>query len=308
MYDLIGDIHGHADELKALLHKMDYRQAQGCWRHPQRQVVFLGDFVDRGPQQVETVAIARAMVEQGQALAVMGNHEFNAVAWATPHTQRPGEYLRPHNAKNRSQHRAYLEQVGEGSSLHREHIAWFKTLPLYLKLPELRVVHACWHLQHMAVLAPWLDEQGGILPDAWVTLTTPGTAAFVAVETLLKGLELELPEGRLFHDKDNHPRRHIRTRWWSRQARTYRDLALVPAEMTERIPHDPVPVGILPGYDGQKPLFVGHYWLNGTPAPLTEHIACLDYSVAAKHGGKLCAYRWQGEHRLLAAHFCWVER
>ncbi|WMC10097.1 metallophosphoesterase [Oceanimonas pelagia] len=95
MYDLIGDIHGHANELKALLTQMGYGQERGCWRHLQRRVIFLGDFVDRGPQQVEVVAIARAMVEQGQALAIMGNHEFNAVAWATPRPRGAGRIFAP---------------------------------------------------------------------------------------------------------------------------------------------------------------------------------------------------------------------
>ena len=63
--------------------KMGYSERGGVWQHPERKVIFLGDFIDRGPEQVETVQIARSMVEGGAALAVMGNHEFNAVAWAT---------------------------------------------------------------------------------------------------------------------------------------------------------------------------------------------------------------------------------
>ena len=43
MYDLIGDIHGHANELKALLAKMDYREEDCVWQHPERKVVVLGD-------------------------------------------------------------------------------------------------------------------------------------------------------------------------------------------------------------------------------------------------------------------------
>ncbi len=48
MYDLIGDIHGYASELKALLAKMDYQVTDGIWRHPERKMIFLGDSVDRG--------------------------------------------------------------------------------------------------------------------------------------------------------------------------------------------------------------------------------------------------------------------
>ena len=78
MYDLIGDIHGHAAELRQLLEKLGYSQHGGIYLHPDRKVIFLGDFIDRGPQIREALGIVRVMVESGSALAVMGNHELNA--------------------------------------------------------------------------------------------------------------------------------------------------------------------------------------------------------------------------------------
>ena len=170
MYDLIGDIHGYATPLKHLLAKLGYTEQGGVWQHPERQVIFLGDFVDRGPEQVETVRIARAMVDAGQAQAVMGNHEFNAVTWATPDPGVPGPCLRSHSAKHRRQHQAYLKQVGEGSSQHRDIIAWFRTLPLYLDLDGLRVVHACWHPPSLDVLTEYTDACQHVSSDAWPTL------------------------------------------------------------------------------------------------------------------------------------------
>ena len=99
-YDIIGDIHGHADALVTLLRKLGYREQQRAWKHPGRTAIFVGDFIDRGPGQLETVNLVRSMVEAGAALAVMGNHEFNAIAWNTPHPDLAGEYLRRRNAKN----------------------------------------------------------------------------------------------------------------------------------------------------------------------------------------------------------------
>ena len=54
------------------------------------------------------------------------------------------------------------------------------------------------------------------------------------------------------------------------------------------------------------PVFVGHYWLTGTPTPLAANVACTDYSVAK--GGKLVAYRWDGESELSADKFHWAGR
>jgi hypothetical protein len=309
MYDLIGDIHGYATELKALLTKMDYQEIDGVWQHPdERQVIFLGDFVDRGPEQIETVQIAKAMVDKGKALAVMGNHEYNAVAWATQEPANSSEYLRPHTDKNLHQHREFLEQVGEGSELHDIFLEWFKTLPLFLDLPDLRVVHACWHPDHLQKIGPFLDNQNSLLPDAWKSTAREGSEPYLALETLLKGLEIRLPEGYEFRDKYNHLRTNIRTRWWDLESTTFQKLAMVPPEVLELIPDRSIPDDVLPGYDGKKPLFVGHYWMSGEPEPLNDHIACLDYSVAGKHGGKLCAYRWDGESKLLKENFYYVSR
>ena len=73
--DIIGDIHGHAIELVALLENLGYQRHGQCYRHSDRKVVFVGDFVDRGPAIGEVIAIARATVEAGDGFAVMGNHE-----------------------------------------------------------------------------------------------------------------------------------------------------------------------------------------------------------------------------------------
>lgn len=75
-FDIIGDVHGCADELEALLGRLGYVDDDG-WRHPEgRKVVFLGDLVDRGPRVVDALRIAMDMVEGGQALCVPGNHEI----------------------------------------------------------------------------------------------------------------------------------------------------------------------------------------------------------------------------------------
>jgi hypothetical protein len=57
----------------------------------------------------------------------------------------------------------------------------------------------------------------------------------------------------------------------------------------------------------EKPVFIGHYWMEGNPQPLAPNIVCLDYSVA-KPDGKLVAYRWDGEQAIGPERFIWVER
>ncbi len=99
-YDLIGDIHGHSEPLVELLEKLGYRLSDGVYRQPDRRVIFLGDFIDRGPNQRDVIKIVRPMIEEGAALSVMGNHEFNAIAYFTEDPDDPGQYLRQHTSSS----------------------------------------------------------------------------------------------------------------------------------------------------------------------------------------------------------------
>ncbi len=80
-FDLIGDVHGCADELESLLEQLGYRRdKQGVHRHADgRKVVFLGDLVDRGPRIPDVLRIVMAMVDAETALAVPGNHDLKLV-------------------------------------------------------------------------------------------------------------------------------------------------------------------------------------------------------------------------------------
>jgi hypothetical protein len=114
-YDVIGDIHGHADKLVGLLREMGYEQRSGAWRHAERTAVFVGDLIDRGLQQRESIGIPRAMVEAGSAHMVLGNHEFNAIAYAQWSEER-GDYCRSRlgesGKKHIDQHAAFINQIG----------------------------------------------------------------------------------------------------------------------------------------------------------------------------------------------------
>ena len=317
-YDIIGDIHGQADKLEALLHKLGYRSTADVWRHPDRQAIFVGDFVDRGPAQLRSVNTVRRMVDAGTALAVMGNHELNAIAWHTPDLRQSGEYLRRHQSpkygeKNRQQHSAFLAEVEDYPAMHCEIIDWFLTLPLWLELPEFRVVHACWHAPFMTWLSPRLSGGRYLTRDLMMEATTEpadeterdnGTPSiFNAVEALTKGIEISLPLGHQFLDKDGHERKRVRVRWWDEGATTYRSAAMLsPAECA------PLPDLAIPQHARveitSKPVFFGHYWLTGLPALQSDRSACVDYS--AGKGGPLVAYRFDGEQNLSPDRFVWV--
>jgi hypothetical protein len=304
-YDIIGDIHGHALTLTALLEKLGYSRHAGIYQHPERKVIFLGDFIDRGAHQRQTLDTVRPMIDAGHALAVMGNHEFNAVAYATPLDER--SHLRPRNPGNEKQHAAFLAEYPVDSPDYLAVIDWFKTLPLWLDLGDLRVVHACWDKDIIARL-----EQHHKGPRLTNTLlrhaSTKGRQEYEDVEILLKGKEIRLPDGHSYFDSYGKERHYMRMRWWDRTSTTYRGKFLGMREWETHIPDDEIDGdhGITYGHH-EPPVFLGHYWQSGTPAPFESNVACLDYSVA-KPGGKLVAYRWNGEQHLHADAFVWVDR
>jgi len=65
VWDIIGDIHGCADSLQVLLRKLGYVSSNGVYRHPARKAAFLGDFIDRGPDQLGVLDTVRAMTDAG---------------------------------------------------------------------------------------------------------------------------------------------------------------------------------------------------------------------------------------------------
>lgn len=74
MYDLIGDVHGCVNELVELLTLMGYN-GDGMAHPNGRKAVFVGDLCDRGPSSDEVLDLVMEMVEEKNAIVVMGNHD-----------------------------------------------------------------------------------------------------------------------------------------------------------------------------------------------------------------------------------------
>lgn len=305
-YDIIGDIHGQIGKLEALLKKLGYRIKDGAWRHPQgRMALFLGDLVDRGPGQVEVLTIVRNMIEAGSGRSILGNHEWNAIGYASRDPDN-GEWLRARSANKTFQHKAFLEQVGIDSPLHKELVTWFKTLPPFLDLGKVRACHAWWNPESIARVGAAVDGFGRLDESFMLKSFRKGSAPWADMEAVTKGWEIRLPDGLTFLDPIGVERKDIRVRWWDGKALDYRAAALVPDEERERIPDIPLPEGVKLGAVGYVPTFVGHYWLTGTPGVQSPTVAVLDFG--AGKAGPLVAYRWDGEDVLSNDKLVWVNQ
>lgn len=234
--DIVGDIHGQLGALQNLGAALGY---DADWSHPDgRVLLFLGDLIDRGDASLEVVELVARLVAERKAMCLMGNHEYNLVAY---HLRLPG-YERPKH----SNHNTITHMQQEPTRWHAA-LAFLAELPIAIELPDLRIVHACWHgefVENLKQLLPALppkrnDAVGQV--EARVILGSPfingqlRTGLTVADdnpphEVLIKGPEIATEP---FNDADGKRRYHQRATWWN--------------DLSVPVPRD-------------KPLVFGHYW------------------------------------------------
>ena len=205
--DIIGDIHGYADKLVGLLTEFGYTHDGECFVPPAgHRALFIGDLIDRGSQQIATLEIVFAMLDADVADAVMGNHEYNALAFATSDPEQPTQYLRSHDDAHTRQHEAFLAEVPFGSEAHRYWLNRLYEIPLWLETDDACFVHACWDVDSMAVLKPFLTSDNCLTPRALKATSREFTPPFDALERVLKGVEVPLPDGLVMIDKEGTER------------------------------------------------------------------------------------------------------
>jgi hypothetical protein len=325
-YDIIGDIHGYYDELLLLILKLGYYMEGEIYVHKEdRNIVFVGDLIDRGPKIRETLQLVKLLVDTGLAYCVKGNHEYNAINfWEISNTD--GEYYRKHTRQNIIQHYKTIESFQNRDEEWLEYIAWMNQLPIILDMGDFRVVHASYHplidelMKEVSKISSTYEKQNMLTTDLGRSKTKEGwkikdVYVYDIIECTLKGSDVPLPEGLYFYDKEGTKRIKSRTKWWlSPINNTYdkylADHAAGANELRNmKVDIDLIDVNYHSGYSpDDKPIFFGHYWLKmNTDGPKiqTPNVCCLDYSVAKK--GHLVAYRYDGEKVLSNNKFIYVE-
>ncbi len=213
-------------------------------------------------------------------------------------------YLRPHNAKNNKQHEATLKEFEVHPEEWKSYLDWFYSLKIFLDLPELRAVHACWDDDHIH----WLKEQNFYTMNEKLLIDShdKNKEVYKVINDILKGKEFSIPELYAWKDKDGHLRTENRWKWWKHPNQFSYDKFLFncPAQLLDKMINEKIDARI---YDKDAPpIFFGHYWLEDSyPVIQTENVICLDYSIAK--GGNLVAYRWSGEYKIDNKHFVSVK-
>jgi len=298
MYDIIGDVHGHADQLRSLLTKMGYGMVGDVYSHPTRKAVFVGDFINRGPKIRETLNLIRKMVEEGSAFAILGNHEMYAVLYYLRDLE--GKYYKKRIPKYQLQINQTLAEFSSFKEEFKSHLKWLRTLPMYLDFGPIRVVHACWDNENIkllqeTIIGPKLHKS--LLREIALNDTEFSEKFW---ETC-KGIDFQMPRDLLIFDDEGRPHRSFRMKWWDTpEGKTFKDISL---ETRFELPAYTVPREIIQSrkpYSENDPIvFFGHYCLKECCGILADNLCCVDSCVSRT--GKLVAYRWGGEQKLQKA-------
>jgi len=320
-YDVVGDIHGHVKELHALLDRLGYKQTGVIWAsQTERKLIFVGDLIDKGPSSREVVQTVRSLCDQNLAICIMGNHEYNALCFHN--LDLKGRPLRSViKRSNREQHKATLDSYEGFEDQFYDDLNWFLTLPLFWEEEGLRVVHACWQSE---LIQNYLEHYGTNkieTQERLRELATKGTWQYDFIESVLKGLEVELPKGTSFKDKYGKTRTMTRLNWWA-QGEAYGEVTEVrnlSPENLEGSDHQSllnqvVDESSLYTYCPEEPLVIfGHYWQSKKQVDGGEirNALCVDFSVAddkrTPQDRHLAAYCWSGERQFNLGNLIAVE-
>jgi hypothetical protein len=293
MYDIIGDVHGEASLLKKLLKKMGYSKSNGSYSHPGRTAIFVGDFINRGPEIRKTIRMIRSMVENGSAMAVLGNHELNAIIYHTKDKQGTSLIKKP--SKHFLSLFKTINEFSPSPEELKDNLNWLRTLPLFLDLGEIRIVHACWSDAAIDV-ARSIHTEGRIKKKVFRSIHKKSDETVTkSVWLLTKGVYLKMPSDLHIRNNKGVMPRSFRIEWWeSPDGKTFNELSF---ESKYKLPDYTVPGEILPTvhpYPEDAPLlFFGHYCRANGPVIIKPNICCVDSCVTGT--STLTAYRWNGE-------------
>lgn len=133
---VIGDIHGCDQLLEKLLQEI-------AWDPATQRLIFLGDYIDRGPNPKRVVDLILDLSKQGTVDCLMGNHEglfihFLSTGDPHPSLSTGGEttfqsYEIDRNMESREQVLSLLPPA---------HLEFYRTLRLFIELEDYVIVHA----------------------------------------------------------------------------------------------------------------------------------------------------------------------
>ncbi|HNW49957.1 MAG TPA: metallophosphoesterase [Prolixibacteraceae bacterium] len=294
-YDIIGDIHGHYDLLVKMLKELGYTKTSVGYFCEGRKVIFTGDYINRGPEIRKTIHLIREMVENGNALAILGNHELNAILYFT--LPKLGKSYVKEVAHLKLPLIKTIEEYAKYPDELKDTIQWFRHLPIYLDLGSIRVVHGGWSDAHVETVQKFMNGEAKI-KKSFLKEYIDDNKLNQAVNELVKGVEMRLPKDLILKDNKGISRRVFRIKWWEQaDGKTFKEMSF---GNRFKLPAYTIPKEITPSIEeytnNLPPVFFGHYCLEKHDLIVKSNLCCVDRCVTRTQ--TLSAYRWEGETML----------
>jgi len=139
------DVHGCFDELKYALDQAGFMVG-----NPNHVLVAVGDFFDRGSQQLEVYEFLLGLEETGQLIYILGNHDFmlinlaNDLAIATFNYRQNGLKAtvdQIFQVERQGDLYSYLKEVSK-TQKYKAMVKWLRTKSLYYETEDYIFAHA----------------------------------------------------------------------------------------------------------------------------------------------------------------------
>ena len=270
--DVVGDIHGHYQELLKLLEKLGYSKKGHIFKQSDnRKLGFVGDFINRGPDSVKVLSLLKSLHQDGLAVMVLGNHEFRLIQDSVSGKKVPTDY--------------------------EPFLPWLRTLPLFLELEKIRIVHAVWHFSSIEILKKTMVSDDTFIEETMKEKSPYGDA----VKRIISGIKIKVPSDLKSVDRFGIHRSSGRLKWWmDLRGKSFAESFLSPMkpEVHERGPNAEQVEMLEPYGKLEKPVFFGHYCLPPNVPKVSGQTVCLDGCVTFDR--TLWAYRYE-EDKILDA-------
>ena len=143
----VGDIHGCAKELEALLRKIKLSNDD--------LIIFLGDYIDRGPDARRVVDLILELSSMRKVITLRGNHESLLLDFLDrPESQGSGLFVMNGGTSTLAN---YAESTGS-FNFPEEHLKFFRGLRLFYETDDYFFVHAGVPEKPLSTLNPEKDE------------------------------------------------------------------------------------------------------------------------------------------------------
>lgn len=142
---VVGDVHGHRDELAEALREKGLLDADDDWAGGEATLWFLGDFVDRGPDGVGVIDLVMRLERQAAAAGghcgtLLGNHEILLLGmYHFGDTEVPSDFGPRSFARSWEINGGLLE---DQDRLTPQHIEWLTSRPMLTLAADHLLMHS----------------------------------------------------------------------------------------------------------------------------------------------------------------------